>query len=150
MIQPIQTLKIVLQDVPKGAFHWGNQEELFSFMRVKKGVYPLIWWEISNAPKMTTATPNSRFVETECSLIIATNTKLDWLNDQREIETFQKVIYPTAEAVQLAIRKTKFIELIGDFEISLPIPNQFVILEPKEYWDALILRFRARFTKTEC
>ena len=151
IIQPIQTLKEVLKDVPKGLYHWGNRSELYSLMRTKKDIYPLIWWEVADRPIFTKKSDiNSRFVECECMLVIATVTKNEWLNDEREIETFEKVIYPTAELIQKTISKSKFIEVINEIDVSLPIPNIYVELESKDYWDSIVLRFNARFSKVNC
>ena len=86
-------------------FHYGNQKELDAVIQTRQEnnnyTYPLIWYLMPNELKV-----KNDFAIGECSFVIATNTDLNWFNDQRFRKSFNEVLQPNLDLAIQALRRS--------------------------------------------
>ena len=92
-------------------FHFGNQKELDAVIQTRQEnqlyTYPLLWYLMPNELKV-----NNGFAIGECTFVIAHNTRLDWFNDQRFKEVFNKVLQPNFDIALKTLRRSPSISVL--------------------------------------
>jgi len=162
MIVPHEILKELINteiESVKG-FGFGNVGELKKYMDLKGGnIYPLIWVELpyqSDESKIDLS-----YREVPVRMFFATTTRIEWLNDKREIETYSKVLRPLYDSFLEVAKKAKQFEFVGREVNAIEQHNwhtsQFEVFEKgnkvNAYWDVISLSFTGRFNnncKNKC
>lgn len=128
----------------KPVFHYGEGKELNAFLigRNKDGsnLYPLVY----QTSYRETQNIQQKTVTTRWEAILATATRPELYNTQREATTYQNVLYPLFGYIDKAMRSSNFItsEYVWDIE---KWPNYSESKEMKEHGfldvvDAMLIR----------
>lgn len=110
--------------------------------------YPLLWYVMPNKLNYNYGSAQGTF-----KFVLAHNSTLDWLNDQRFDNVFDTVLFPYAEEVFAAIDKSGNISRDSkDFKFT-NMPNYTDATlnktEQVEYWDAIVLEMDLRIQETK-
>lgn len=134
-----------------GLFGWGNEYELKRQMQVKPDSYPILWYVVPNGDN--NQIKNGNWMETNVNLFLATNTRKDWLNPQREVETFDAYLTPVMEKIVKMFYESKNTSNLSDSWTINQLPGYYRgdgEGELNAYWDVLTLSFNARIFNKEC
>ena len=92
-------------------FHYGDNKELAAWIVNNKNSkrYPLVWYVVEPYYDQ-----ENGFKEVSSKLIIFQNTKPEWLNTTRSIETYDAIIEPVWIKVKEVLERNPFISILGD------------------------------------
>lgn len=93
-------LKPLRDDGTIGFYHFGNEYELKEVFESKKynPKYPFVWL-VMPFQGNSRENLNAKQIDTRVRLLLATGSKLEWLNDKRNIETYEKVLNPLYDSI---------------------------------------------------
>lgn len=107
-------LKVNDRDVQ---FNYGTQRELNQWITFRntnnQPKFPLIWYVSTDYSEF-----NDTFKVNRARIIVFMNTKYDWLNDKRQVETYEKWIEPTVKEVVKKMKQNLYVTVYGknDYE----------------------------------
>lgn len=138
-------LQVTGQDSLK--YGYGDELELdrILVMRNKnnKKNYPLLWYLMPN--ELSHSFGAAKGI---CKFVLAHNSTLDWLNDQRFDNVYDTILFPYAEKVFEAINKSGNVSLESkDFKwTNMPNYTEKALNKTKqvEFWDAILLKLDLR------
>lgn len=103
-------------------YHYGDQKELLAWInlktKAKKRKYPLIWYVLSNFTEF------DGWYETDATLVILQNTKLEWFNPTRQEESYTKIIDPIWQKVKILLSQNGYIEVMGNMATRYSILDE--------------------------
>ena len=151
-----QGLQPLIDSSDIGLYHYGTESELIKVFSANAAKYPIVWLvmpiEGDNLENFY-----KKQLTTRLNLFMATSSKKEWFNDQRNEETYKKVLVPLCYKVIQAINEFKFIDITSrELKIqklhnyhrtdigSREKPQKRTALD---YWDVIILEFDARIKK---
>jgi len=147
-------LKPLKEDGKFGFYHFGNEYELKEVFSSQKynTKYPMIWLvlPLDGSPKEQIL---SKRLDCRIKLILATSTNKSWLNDKRNIETYEKVLNPLYDDVVKTLQSNINV-IIKENEINVRKLHNYYEREqgtrqkpPKrqvnDYWDVILMEFDA-------
>lgn len=93
-------------------FGYGDHAELLKWLAFmnktpNKAKYPLIWYVIAPYTELNGE------LEVRSRLLIMQNTKPDWLNGEKVLETYTALIDPVWQKLKVILANHKFINVIG-------------------------------------
>lgn len=158
MISPENVIKEVIQPLKDegkfGFYHYGNEYELKRLFNNQKyqTKYPFIWLVLPLDGNPSDDIQKN-LLDCRIKLILATNTNKSWLNDKRNIETYDKVLNPLYDDLISTFTKSLQV-VIKDNEVNvLKVPNYHqeedgTRSNPAKhkvnyYWDVLKVEFDA-------
>lgn len=98
-------------------FNYGTQRELNQWITYQNtnqlAKFPLIWFVCNDYTEF-----NDTFRIKNARIIVFMNTKYDWLNETRSVQTYEKWIEPIVKDVVKALKKSLHVTVYGtnDFE----------------------------------
>lgn len=131
----------------------GDQKELDRVLITRqengKKTYPLLWYKLPNE-----ISENEVYARGDFEFVLATNTELDWFNDQRFENSYKHKLYPNLQLVLQAFRGADNITLNkvdnNNFYRRTNFPNYGEAVtggkQPEDYWDALLLKVNLTIT----
>ena len=109
-------------------FHYGDQKELLKWIELKGNEsidkYPLIWYVISDYKE------RNQWKIADNGLIILSDTKPNYMNDERYTNTYSYIIDPVWKLVEKKLRKSNSFEFIG---ASSDIEDRYIIKDEPNY-----------------
>lgn len=142
-----------------GLYHYGNVNEIKAVMRessVKTKLYPLIWCELP----LTNPVQSPVGLTANLKVFLATRSQKGWLNDERQIETFEKVLNPLYDKFCDILKKSDSFQVIDRQINRNDLPNFYTSEigtmdnkeknQVEEYWDVVTLDFRAIVMGGKC
>lgn len=120
-------------------FKYGDNKELKAFLRVKaqanKKPYPLIWLVY---PFVEEQKKNYVYID-KITLVLATNTNAQMLNDERLVKTYKGILIPLLEDMQKVFMKSNIIFVKDESYKITKFPNygENDQHEQTDIWDAL-------------
>ena len=154
-------LKPLIDDGTIGLYHYGNKHELKEVCNSEnyQQNYPIVWLEM---PFMGSSKDMVLKNTLECRLrlILGTSTRKEWLNPQRNIETYDKVLNPLYDSIVTTFQTSQYI-IIKNNEINVnKFPNfweesQGTRLNPakrivNDYWDVIVMEFDCVLSEPFC
>ena len=154
-------LKPLIENGTIGLYHYGNKHEFKEVCASEKyqTQYPVVWLEMpfSGSPKEMIL---QKSLDCRIKLILGTSTQKEWLNPQRNIETYEKVLNPLYDAIVSTFQSSQYI-IIKRNEINTnKFPNfwgeeQGTRLNPpkrliNDYWDVITMEFEAIISYPYC
>lgn len=96
-------------------FNYGTQRELNQWIAYQnnnqRAKFPLIWFVCNDYTQF-----NDTFKVNKARIIVFMNTKYDWLNDTRSVETYEKWIEPVVKKVVSVLTKSLYVNVYGATE----------------------------------
>jgi hypothetical protein len=130
------------------SFHWGNEEELARYLKLKqKAAYPLIWL----LPSSDDYSGNGQQVDKDCVFIIATReSKVDMLNDVRYARSFDIILNPLTDDLIHGLKVSTISNVDSLDWVVTKFPNYTVDGKnfTNDVWDAIQLTISVRFNNT--
>lgn len=97
-------------------FYYGDQNEYLRWIADKNNAglqkYPLIWYVLADYKDL------DKSYEVVSNLIIATDTKLEWFNETRNVNTFKAILEPTYEVLKDFLKTNQNIDLLSDLVLT--------------------------------
>ena len=137
-----------------GLYHYGSEDELIKVFSVTNAVkYPIVWLQMPLIGANTQSIYKKE-LNTTLRLILATSSKKEWFNDNRNKETYAKVLNPLYNKVLEAVNGFKYIDITSR-ELTVQKLHNYHRTDlgtrsnPQkrtalDYWDVIILEFDAR------
>lgn len=109
ILQPLRTSDDI------GFYHYGNQYELKEVFSSKhyNAKYPFVWLVMPFTGNPTESLDKKQ-VTLNIRLLLVTGSKLEWLNDKRNIETFGKVLNPLYDKIVKEFTQNLQIQIINN------------------------------------
>lgn len=148
-----EAIKPLLDNGDVSLYHYGNENELKDFMKVKsqsKNKYPLVWTQL---PVNGQANYNilSKHYRASVNMFIATSTIVEAFNDKRNDMTYDQLLTPTLLKVLDSFQKTTLIQIIDNEVTTKKLHNYYRDeggTQKKTVganWDVITLSFSAIF-----
>ena len=122
------------------SYGYGDEKDLDVILLTKSAnkqrAYPLLWYMMPNSIEVVDGYAKGRF-----QFLLAHNTRLDWKNDQRFKESYDKVLFPWLEGVLDAFSRSHQITVKDGYKAT-NYPNYSKSLKKTkqvDYWDAIKL-----------
>lgn len=97
-------------------FYYGDQNEYLRWIADKNNAglqkYPLIWYVLSEYKDL------DKSYEVFSSFIIATDTKIEWFNETRNVNTFKAILDPTYEVLKDFLKTNQHIDLLSELVLT--------------------------------
>lgn len=147
-------LKPLKEEGKFGFYHFGNEYELKEVFASQKynTKYPMIWLVLPLEGNPTEQVLSKR-LDCTIKLILATSTNKSWLNDKRNIETYEKVLNPLYDDVLRTLQsninvtikdnEVKVRKLHNYYERSQGTRINPAKRQVNDYWDVILMEFDA-------
>lgn len=154
-----EAIKPLLNNGDVSLYHYGNENELKDFMKVKsqsKNKYPLVWTQL---PVTGQATYNilSKHYTASVFMFIATSTIVEAFNDKRNDATYDYLLTPTLLKILDSFAKSTLIQIIDNEVTTKKLHNYYRddsgSTQKKKVgsnWDVITLNFSAIFKINNC
>lgn len=141
----------LIEDKTIGLYHYGNENELKRVFASKNfnQKYPIVWLVMPFGSSKESL--NQRQWNGRLRLLLVTSSKKEWLNDRRDIETFEKVLRPLYDAITRVFEKDLQIIVEDNAYDVLELPNYYQAETSEknhilDYKDVIRLDFNALIT----
>ena len=152
-----RVFKPLIEDKTIGFYHYGNEYELKRVFALQnyRNKYPFAWLEMP-FPNGSSENNLSKRLTQSVRLLLATSSKKEWLNDKRNVETYDKVLVPLYDSIKDVLQKSTNVVVVDNvFKNPIKIPNFHTVnlgtrKEPQKrivnaYWDVLTMEFDGIF-----
>jgi hypothetical protein len=116
-------------------------------------LYPLIWCELP----LSNPVQKRGYMTANMKLFLATTSRKEWLNDERQLETYEAVLNPLYEILETVIIQSNTFQIIDRQITRNDLPNFYTAeignTEEKQveaYWDVIALDFQAHVFSNKC
>jgi hypothetical protein len=118
-------LKPLIDDGTIGLYHYGNETELKRVYTVKgfNVNYPIVWLVMPFSRSQHQQ--NAKQWQGRLRLLLITSSTKDWLNDRRDITTFENTLRPLYDSITNLFEKNLQIIVSNNYYDAVELPNYY-------------------------